>query len=137
MAKVTTIPPPEKIKPKVDTEVLSAISPDFLEDSFVYVHCYYQNTTMDMLIRIWRTTFLVDAQSAAKSSLVHAENISFAPQWTLIPDNARYHFLLVFSGLPKSCKQFDLMEEIPQPGGFWVKDIKRNQQDVYHIQIDE
>jgi hypothetical protein len=135
MAKVI-VPPPVKPKPAVDTEVLLSIAPEFLEDSFVYVHCHYQNTTQDMLIRIWRTTFLVDRSSASKSSLVHIENISFAPQWTMIPDNTNYHFLLVFSALPKSCTRFDLEEQIAQPGGFLVRDIARNTNDVYHIQID-
>jgi len=29
-----------------------------LEASHVYVHCYFNNTVNDMLIRIWKTTFL-------------------------------------------------------------------------------
>lgn len=126
--------PPVKTKPAIDVEVLSAIDPQTLEDSFVYVHCYYNNPSPDMLIRIWRTTFLVDHTSGARSSLVHAENISFAPMWTMIP-KGRYTFLLVFSALPKSCSQFDLIEEIAQPGGFHVPDIQRTQSDVYHIDI--
>lgn len=126
--------PPVKTKPAIDVEVLSAIDPQTLEDSFVYVHCYYNNPSPDMLIRIWRTTFLVDHTSGARSSLVHAENISFAPMWTMIP-KGRYTFLLVFSALQKSCSQFDLIEEIAQPGGFHVPDIQRTQSDVYHIDI--
>jgi len=126
---------PGETKPHVGTEVLSSIAPEFLEDSFVYVHCYFENTSRDMLIRVWRTTYLVDRFSGSKSELVHTENISLAPMWTLIPDNATYNFLLVFSALPKSCKQFDLIEEIPQPGGFWVQNIPRNERDVYHVNI--
>jgi hypothetical protein len=30
---------------------------------------------------------------------------------------------------------FDLVEEIPQPGGFVIKNIRRNETDVYHIDI--
>ncbi|SKC87140.1 hypothetical protein [Ohtaekwangia koreensis] len=122
-------------KPKVDTDVLSSIAPEFLEDSFVYVHCYFENDSKDMLIRIWRTTYLIDRSSNSRSDLVHVENISFAPLWTLIPDNTTYNFLLIFSALPKSCTHFDLIEEIPQPGGFFVKNIQRNEKDVYHIDI--
>jgi hypothetical protein len=88
-----------------------------------------------MLIRIWKTTFLVDKGSGSRSRLVHAENISFAPVWTEIPDGGTYSFLLIFSGLPKSCQQFDLLEDIPQSGGFFIPDISRNQTDVYHIDI--
>lgn len=88
-----------------------------------------------MLIRIWKTTFLIDRSSGSRSKLLHAENISMAPTWTQIPDGARYSFLLIFSGLPKSCKQFDLLEEISEPGGFFIRDISRNDTDVYHIDV--
>ena len=126
---------PVKAKPEVDMEVLFSIHPELLEDSFVYVHCHVDNGQRDMLIRIWKTTYLVDQAGGTRSGLVHAENISLAPVWTLIPDHMPYTFLLIFSALPKSCALFDLVEEIPQPGGFLVKNIKRNQTDVYHVNI--
>jgi hypothetical protein len=127
--------PPVKVKPQVDVEVLSSIAPATLDDSFVYVHCYFNNSFKDMLIRIWSTTFLIDSTSGVRSKLIHAENISLAPMWTRIPDGQTYSFLLVFEGLPKSCKQFDLIEDIPQPGGFDVRNISRNVTDVYHIDL--
>ncbi len=88
-----------------------------------------------MLIRIWKTTYLVDSLSAVRSNLVHAENISMAPVWTQIPDGGKYAFLLIFAGLPKSCKQFDLIEEISEPGGFFIQNISRNETDVYHLDV--
>lgn len=127
--------PPVKTKPDIGIDVVASIMPEHLEDSFVYVHCYFDNLGEEMLIRIWRTTFLVDKASGARSQLLHAENITIAPTWTLVPGNLMFHFLLIFSGLPKSCTQFDLVEEIPQPGGFYVANILRNNADVYHINI--
>lgn len=127
--------PPVKVKPAVDDKVLASIEPSILEDSYVYVHCTFDNAWKDALIRIWKTTFLVDKGSRAKSSLIHAENISIAPLWTIIPDNSVHNFILIFSALPKSCKQFDLIEEIPQPGGFVIKNIQRNGSDVYHVTL--
>jgi hypothetical protein len=124
-----------KPRPAVDVETMASISPESLTDSFVYVHCYFNNIYKDMLIRIWKTTFLVDAGTGSRSGLLHVENISIAPQWTLIPDGRVYRFLLIFSGLPKSCSRFDLLEDIPQAGGFHVKDIARNESDVYHIDL--
>lgn len=106
-----------------------------LEASHVYVHCYFNNTVKDMLIRIWKTTFLVDKNSSHRSKLVHVENISYAPQWTVIPENKLFQFLLIFEGLPKGCEMFDLLEDIPQPGGFFVANIMRNKKDVYHVYI--
>ena len=113
---------------------MAALAPEAMNDSYVYVHCYLQNEWQDALVRIWKTTFLVD-KGGSKSGLVHAENISIAPMWTLIPDRATHSFLLIFAALPKGCKQFDLVEEIPQPGGFHVSNIQRNQNDVYHIDL--
>jgi hypothetical protein len=127
--------PPTKVKPSIDFEVLASISPATLEDSFVYVHCYFDNLGEDMLIRIWQSTFLIDNVSGARSNLIHVENISLAPQWTVIPGGVMYHFLLIFSALPKACATFDLVEDIPQPGGFLVKNIERNETDIYHIDI--
>ena len=134
-SKTMVAEPPVKTKPAVDVEILAAIDTAVLEDSFVYVHCHYDNPPEGSLIRIWQTTFLVDLASGTKSKLVHAENISLAPQWTMIPGSGVFSFLLVFEALPKSCTLFDLFEEIPQPGGFHVKNIHRNQRDVYHINI--
>lgn len=127
--------PPVKAKPTVDIDVLVSIHPELMDDSFVYVHCHYNNRFEGMLMRIWRTTFLIDRASGVPNQLIHAENISYAPQWTLIPDFQPYTFLLIFGGLPKSCTQFDLAEVIPQPGGFFVSNISRNERDVYHVDI--
>lgn len=135
-SKADPLLPGVKKKPATDVDTLMAIDPSTLEDSHVYVHCYFNNSKEDMLIRIWKTTFLVDKASGTKSQLLHAENISIAPVWTQVPIRQSYSFLLIFGGLPKSCKQFDLVEEISQPGGFFIGNISRNQTDVYHVDIN-
>lgn len=126
---------PAKTSPGIDTSLLEAIDPQTLTDSYVYVHCYFENEWKDALVRIWKTTFLIDHAGGTKSALIHAENISIAPLWTLIPDHITHTFLLIFEALPKSCTHFDLVEEISLPGGFHVTNIPRNQQDVYHIEV--
>ncbi len=127
--------PPVKAKPSVDMDVLALVHPELMNDSYVYVNCHFNNRWQDMLVRIWRTTFLIDRGSLARSQLIHAENISYATQWTLIPDNQPFSFLLIFAGLPKSCQRFDMLEEIAEAGGFFIKDILRNERDVYHVDI--
>jgi hypothetical protein len=129
------VPLPEIAAPKINLDTSTLIDPETLEDSYVYVHCHFKNRWLNMLMRIWKTTFLIDQHSPSRSKLIHIENISYAPSWTLIPDRADYTFLLIFSSLPKSCTQFNLLEEITQPGGFFVKDIVRTESDVYHIEI--
>jgi hypothetical protein len=128
--------PPVKTTPKVDVDVLAAIDTEWLEDAFIYVHCHVPDQWKDMLIRIWRTTFLIDPEGTARASLLHAINITYTPLWTHVPRHGKYTFLLIFEMLPKSCRAFDLVEEIPQPGGFHVPGIVRNQSDVYHITLD-
>ena len=123
------------VKPVIGTDVLTSIDPKTLEDSHVYVHCYVDDPGDEMLIRIWMTTFLIDRASGVKAGLIHAENITIAPLWTMIPGGSPFRFLLIFSSLPKSCTQFDFVEEISQPGGFFFTNIIRNERDVYHITI--
>jgi hypothetical protein len=117
------------IETRVATETFT------VEAAHVYVHCYFNSPGAEMLIRIWRSTFLVDAASGSRSPLVHVENISYAPQWTIIPGSGLFHFLLIFEALPKSCTLFNLLEDIPQAGGFFVEGIQRNKSDVYHVDI--
>jgi hypothetical protein len=131
---VRTVEPP-LVKPLVESEVMASIDSSTLEDSHVYVHFYVDDPEDEMLIRIWQTTFLIDRSSGAKSGLMHAENITIAPLWTMIPGGKPFRFLLIFSSLPKSCTKFDFVEEISQPGGFFFTNIIRNESDVYHITI--
>ena len=131
--KVTTEEPPVITKPAVNPEVVTSIDTRTQEDSHVYVHCHYATEKGD-LIRVWRTTYLIDQASGSSSELLHAENISIAPQWTRVSGHM-YSFLLIFSALPKACLRFDLKEDIPQPGGFHVTDIPRNETDVYHVDL--
>lgn len=127
--------PPVIAKPSVDLDVLASIHPELMNDSYVYVHCHVNSIGQEMLVRIWRTTFLVDVASSMKSNLVHAENITYAPQWTFIPNHQPYSFLLIFSSLVKSCTRFDLVEQVAGPGGFLVRNIPRNETDVYRVKL--
>ena len=102
------------------------------EKGIVIVHCRYHG---DGAIRIWQSTFLLDRGSNHRSKLLHVENISIYPVWTLIEGHSGISFTLYFEALPKECKLFDLHEIIPQPGGFFVEGIPRNNQDVYRIVI--
>lgn len=135
MGETGTTTGPVKTKPAIDVDTLVALSPDVLNDSYVYVHCNFRNQWRGMLIRIWNSTYLIDKVSGAKSRLVHAENITIAPTWTMVPDKRNYSFLLVFEALPQSCKVFELLEDIPQAGGFHAGGILRNPSDVYHVDL--
>jgi hypothetical protein len=126
---------PVKAKPEVDTDLLYAIHPELLHDAYIYAHIHVPRTSEEILIRIWRTTSLVDKSSELKAGLVHAENITIAPLWTIVPRHFTYTFLLIFNALPTTCRVFDLLEEINQPGGFYIPNIIRNESDVYHVDL--
>ncbi len=126
----TTTVPAVKLEDKLMDEILSQIQ----EEGMVIVHCTY-NAEIDGGIRIWNSTFLIDKASGDRSTMHHAENITIAPEWTYVPEGKTYRFSLIFAPLPKSCEFFDLLEDIPQVGGFFVQNIKRNKSDVYHVTI--
>ena len=118
------------------------ISPDLLEDlkeqiheqGQVVVHCI-QVTDHASYIRIWPSTYLFDQHSEHASELVHAENITYFPEWKAVQSGENY-FTLIFSGLPKSCLVFDLLEQCNnQAGAFRVNSIPRNSTDVYYVQV--
>jgi hypothetical protein len=106
-------------------------------ESQVIVHGSFKGSYSDFdLIRIWRTTYLIPHETPQRSKLLHADNITIYPNWTMVAPGENYRFTLIFSGLPKSCKMFDLIEEIPQAGGFEIRDIQRNKMDVYRLNFN-
>ncbi len=106
------------------------------EEKQVIIHCRYTcSSPYGMNIRIWPSTYLIARDIAHKSELVHVENIPLAPAWMVVPQGASNQFSLIFTGLPKECQKFDLVEVIPQEGGFFISNIERNGLDVYEVEI--
>jgi hypothetical protein len=119
-------------KPSVKQTVKAIVQ----EEKQVIIHCRYICTNpYGMNIRIWPSTYLIAKDVAHKSELVHAENIPFAPAWMVVPQGSSNQFSLIFTGLPKACQKFDLVEVIPQEGGFYISNIERNQMDIYTVEI--
>ncbi|MBP1165710.1 MULTISPECIES: hypothetical protein [Chryseobacterium] len=126
------------VKPVIAKEILESLQAKTEEEKQVIVHCCFPASPfLGNLIRIWHSTYLFDNQSEHRSKLIHAENISISPYWTPVPFMKDFWFTLIFSGLPKDCKSFDLKEVIHEEGGFFVESIKRNSSDVYRVKISE
>ena len=126
------------VKPIIAPEILEALKTKSEEEKQVIVHCCFPASPFfGNLIRIWPSTILMDENSGHESRLIHSENISLFPYWTEVPPMKDFWFTLVFSGLPKDCLSFDFKEVIPEEGGFFVKNIKRNSTDIYRIKISE
>jgi hypothetical protein len=105
------------------------------EEAQVIIHCLYTGTMHDNNIRIWKSTFLDAKNSDHRSTLVHVENISMHPNWMHVKRGQTVNFTLIFTGLPKDCNQFDMIESIPESGGFVIQNIARNHSDVYTLKI--
>lgn len=118
----------------IDLETKRQLQADYQEESQVIVHGTI-HAGLGHSIRLWKTIFLFDADSDHKSKLIYADNISFHPVWTRLRPYDTHSFTMVFSGLPKACKRFHLIEVIPEPGEFKVMNITRNHEDVYRIVI--
>jgi hypothetical protein len=124
---------PSRPEVEVLAEPEIALSVKVEEESQVLVHVHFL-AFPGALIRIWKTTFLIPSvPSGEKVPLVHAENITMAPMWTQLDGYGVFTFTLVFKGLPRDCKLFDLTEEIEESGAFHFSDIARNETDVYHL----
>lgn len=121
--------PSIKIKPDFTHHLLIQTE----EESQVIVHGSFIGWMEDISIRIWKSTFLFAKESTHRSELLHVDGISLFPTWTFVEASETFYFTLIFKGLPKDCLSFDLIEKIPEEGGFEIRNIQRNKTDVYHL----
>jgi hypothetical protein len=125
-------------KVEIDPKLLDQLQHQIQEMGQVVIHFVYYTPPYveDSRIRIWPTTYLYDHNSPHKSELVHAENITYYPEWHKCVPGTNSFFTLIFSGLPRSCSRFDCIEECDnQWGAFEIRNMVRNQSDVYYVQI--
>jgi len=99
----------------------------------VIVHARVGIGNAVMGVRIWASTFLIPHEGGTRSKLLNTENITIFPQWMTVGYKPYHHFTLIFEGLPRNCKQFDLIEQIPESGGFEAHSIPRNATDIYEV----
>ena len=124
----------EITKPQVEIDQALKELLQVQEDRVTIVHCRYY-FSQPHHARIWPTTYLIE-EDGSRRKLLHAFNISLAPNWTLyflFDDYVR--FTLVFEGLSKGCNEFSLQEAITEPGAFYSDILKRNNSDVYKAEV--
>ena len=122
---------------QIDPEILAELTNETEEAGQVVLHNLY-NTPMNtfMNIRIWPTTYLFDQHSNHRSELVHVENICLYPNWMPCFPGEKFHFTLIFSGLPKNCTVFDFIEVCDnEAGAFEARGLHRNATDVYFLEV--
>lgn len=98
----------------------------------VIVHCSLHSPD-GTYVRIWKSTYL-KTESGQHCPLVTWNGITLAPQW--MPSREEFtRFTLIFTGLPLDCKQFSLIEDIPEDHGFVKHGIQRNGSDIYQVAL--
>ena len=129
----------EKDKPKkskVDPRIRLGTFSVQDRESQVIVKCSYKANNECETIRISKSTMLVaHGYNLHRSRLIYTHNISSYPEWTLLKAGAIFHFTLIFTCLPKNCKSFDLVENVTSTGAIIIKDIQRNDTDIYTLHI--
>lgn len=120
---------------KTDKKIIEDALNQINDERQVIVHCYFKVKLSGYMVRIWRSTYLRDKGSAHKSKLLIVHNITTYPTWMSTNLGETFSFTLVFEGLPKDCTSFDLLEDIPQGGGFYSRLIDRNKTDVYSVEV--
>ena len=99
-----------------------------MEERQVMVRAWFDYSTS---LRIWASTYLICNQTGHRSKLLYTDNVGKYPHWQWLPAGER--FLMVFEALPMDCLSFDLYEDIPEPGEFHIKNIRRNKMEVYDV----
>jgi hypothetical protein len=122
-----------EIRPHISVEVKEELLASTQETGQVIVHCSYTADNQECGIRIWKSTYLVAHEVDHQSELLNSFNITLSPEWTMLDPFQTQEFTLIFSGLPDECKTFDLVEKISEQMPFHVRNIRRNENDVYRI----
>jgi len=119
---------------RLDNRLKAAMMSRPEEEGIVILHCTFP-TSSDVTVRTWRSAILVDHDSGAQARILHALYIPLSPRREHFEAGSARMFTLIFSSLPKSCRQFDLVADTECCCPFNVYSIRRNGSDVYHVQI--
>lgn len=125
----------QKISPTIEIapEIKNALSELSKVNSQVIIHCSI-NLDKNAFVFLKKNTYLKANDGEHISQLVYYENISIDPVRTSF-EKGMCNFSLVFEGLPKDCKSFDLIEETQELCPFTKLNNKRNTSDVYIIKF--
>jgi hypothetical protein len=127
-----------------DSDIIEQIE----QDRFTYLHCTYiasEKYISDWYVNINENSYLVGGKSLIKLKLLNVIGIPLAPQkYCLKKQGDILQFSLIFPAIPKEWEVFDFIEDTPAvfidktlqcSTGFYYRNIKRNDTDVYKITI--
>lgn len=85
--------------------------------------------------RFWPSIELRSQVNGERAKLIQTLGLNPFPQWTHCAAGKQYQFCLIFESLSKEVTIFSIIEEIPEPGGYFEPNILRNKSDVYRISM--
>lgn len=118
---------------KKTVEIDPALLKEYEEKKYTIMHCRVRSYGGP--IRIWKSTWLKDTASG-RAALLFPIGISLYPNWSFLerPDGYSY-FTLIFESLPNKKLPFLLLEDIPEPGGFYSPTLERKDSEVYYTEL--
>lgn len=136
MVEFETIKKIEIIDANTKRQLLNSIE----EEAQVTIFGSYKGRLLNDGCFICSSAILVDRNTNHASKFLHADNIALFPQKSPVARGEVRNFTLVFEALPKECKAFDFLEKEEWKKwedlhGFRVKNIQRNNTDVYNIKF--
>ena len=117
----------EKLKPKEENFICPKELFQVREESQVIVKGYINDYRSS--VRIFPDTYLKCNQTGKRFKLINSFNIGDYPSYTEL--RRHEYFTLIFEGLEKNCKSFDLIENLSEPRVFRKFKISRKSSDVY------
>jgi hypothetical protein len=118
--------------------MLQKIKFDFIEinnDEKTIIKCRVNYDQNSEYFRLNESTFLLDTKNNTKLNLIKHFGILPYPEWTRIKKDETLIVTLVFEKLPSNCETFSLVEDIIEPGGFCVENIKYNSTGSYEVEL--
>ncbi len=118
---------------KKTVEIAAALLKEYEEKRYTIIHCRVRS--FGGPIRIWKSTRLEDT-SRGQAALLFPIGISLYPNWSFLERSDGYsYFTLIFESLPKKKLPFLLLEDIPEPGGFYSQKLERKDSEVYYTEL--
>lgn len=128
----------EALKKHDKIPMFEKIKFDFIEiknDEKTIIKCHVIYSQASEAFRLNDSTFLLDTKNNTKLKLIKYYGISPYPEWTKIKKEETLIVTLVFEKLPLNCETFSLIEDIIEPGGFLVENIKYNSTGFYEVEL--
>ena len=99
------------------------------EERQTTLKCYCSG---DRCFQTSRKTYLVCHQTGKQVLITQVTNVPWASYRDLTPKD---HFVMLLAPLPEECSSFDVTKELYNEPEFVIRDLVRNNADVYQICI--